>query len=90
MKKENIQNWVNTGSDVLIRDRIIEPDIDKTYKTLQRFISGEIITKDIEENFVFADFETDRDLLWTLLTYSGYLTQVKNLILQNWIPIPVE
>ena len=64
---------------MLIRDRILEPDIDKTYKTLQKLIAGELITKDIEDNFVFADFETDKDLLWTLLTYSGYLTQVNNI-----------
>ena len=76
--------WVNTGSDTLIRDKILEPDIDKTYKTLQNLISGELITKDIEENFVFADFETDKDLLWTLLTYSGYLTQVKNIELETY------
>jgi hypothetical protein len=76
--------WVNTGSDILIRDRILEPDIDKTYKTLQKLISGELITKDIEENFIFADFETDRDLLWTLLTYSGYLTQVNKVKLETY------
>ncbi len=70
-------HWVNTGSDTLIRDRILQPDIDKTYNNLQKLISGKNIIKDIEENFVFADFDTDRDLLWTLLTYSGYLTQVK-------------
>ncbi len=76
--------WVNTGSDVLIRDRILQPDLDKTYKTLQKLISGESIIKEIEDNFVFSDFETDRELLWTLLTYSGYLTQVRHIELETY------
>ncbi len=85
----NIKNgykpyWVNTGSDVLIRDKILQPDIDKTYNTLQKLISGESITKEIEDNFVFSDFETDRELLWTLLTYSGYLTIEKNIELETY------
>ncbi len=29
------------------------------------------------KNFVFQDFETDNELLWTLLTDNGYLTQVE-------------
>ena len=70
--------WVNTGTDVLIKSRIIEEDKDKTYNTLQELISGQNIEKAINESFIFSDFETNRELLWTLLTFSGYLTQVKN------------
>lgn len=69
--------WINTGTDTLIKDRILEPDIDETYDTLQKLIGGETIEKVLEESFVFADFQTERELLWTLLTFSGYLTQVK-------------
>lgn len=71
--------WINTGTDPLIKKRIMEPDIDQTYDTLQKLISGETIEKILDENFVFADFETDKELLWTLLTFSGYLTQIKNI-----------
>lgn len=69
--------WINTGTDALIKDRILEPDLDNTYNTLQKLIAGETIKRTLEESFVFPDFQTDRELLWTLLTFSGYLTQVK-------------
>ncbi|HFA51938.1 MAG TPA: AAA family ATPase, partial [Bacteroidetes bacterium] len=67
--------WINTGADPLIKERILETDIDRTYDTLQKLISGDTIEKELHEDFVFADFKTDRELLWTLLTFSGYLTQ---------------
>ncbi|MEA3443341.1 MAG: AAA family ATPase [Bacteroidota bacterium] len=67
--------WVNTGSDILIKEHITKPDRDKTYNTIQKLLSGEYIEKELHEDFVFTDFDTDRDLLWTLLTFSGYLTQ---------------
>jgi hypothetical protein len=35
------------------------------------------VDKIIEDNFVFPDLETDKDLLWTLLLFSGYLTMVQ-------------
>lgn len=69
--------WINTGTDSLIKERIVEPDINQTYDTLQQLIAGQAIEKVINENFVFADFTADRELLWTLLAFSGYLTQVK-------------
>ena len=69
--------WVNTGTDSLIKERILEQDINQTRDSLQQLISGGTIEKALEEEFVFPDFDTDRELLWTLLTFSGYLTQVK-------------
>ncbi|HAN78047.1 MAG TPA: AAA family ATPase, partial [Bacteroidales bacterium] len=35
---------------------------------------NETIEKEIDENFVYPDLDTDKELLWTLLTFSGYLT----------------
>ena len=69
--------WINTGTDSLIKERIMEPDINQTYDTLQQLIAGQTIEKAINETFVFSDFTADRELLWTLLTFSGYLTQAK-------------
>ena len=81
--------WVNTSSDSLIRNEIFVGNKERTYKTLEKLISGKTITKHIEDNFVFSDFENDRSLLWTLLTYSGYLTISDNLKLENYkIKIP--
>ncbi len=66
--------WVNTGDYSLIKDRIIEQGVkDK----VQELIEGKIIDKELKENFVFSDFEADSELIWTLLTYNGYLTQVR-------------
>ncbi len=39
-----------------------------------KLINNQSIIKDIEENFVFSDLDTPKEVLWTLLIYSGYLT----------------
>ena len=80
-------HWVNTGRDMLIRERITEP---KVKENLQDLITGKSIEKKLHDNFIFADLdneviENDDDaLIWTLLTYSGYLTQVKELKHDNY------
>ncbi len=66
--------WVNSSENSLIQDRIVEPDAQETVEAL---ISGQTVEKVIKENFVFKHFETNNDLLWTLLFYSGFLTKVK-------------
>ena len=65
----------------MIKERVLETDVDQTFDDLQTLISGEILVKTLDENFVFSDFETDRELFWALLTFSGYLTQIKKV---NW------
>ena len=69
-------HWVNTSRDTLIRERITEPYIEQELQTL---MAGGKIEKDIDEDFVFADFDTNKELLWTLLAYSGYLTQIRKI-----------
>ena len=66
--------WINSGSDPLIKQKILEPDPKTNYDILQKLITGESIKKKLHENFVFKDMESHKELLWTLLTYSGYLT----------------
>jgi len=41
---------------------------------LLKLINNETIEKIVDENFVFPDLDTNKELLWTLLTFSGYLT----------------
>ncbi len=66
--------WVNSGDYSLIKSRIIEIGVkDK----IQDLIEGKTIEKQLKDNFVFQDFETDNELLWTLLTDNGYLTQIE-------------
>jgi len=68
--------WINTSSDDLLRERIKERDADYTREQLLKLINNETIEKAIEENFVFPDLDKKKELLWTLLTFSGYLTSV--------------
>ena len=66
--------WANTSSDELIKKQLRGKDANFTRQELLKLINNETIEKDIEENFVFPDLGTDKELLWTLLAYSGYLT----------------
>jgi len=66
--------WVNTSSDDLVKELLQGRDASDTRELLQKLINNETIKKIINENFVFPDLEKDKELLWTLLTFSGYLT----------------
>jgi len=65
--------WINSGDYSLIKNRMIEIGISDE---IQELMEGKLIEKELHDNFVFQDFETDRELFWTLLTDNGYLTQV--------------
>lgn len=69
-----ISYWVNYGDYSLIKNRIIEIGVNEN---IQDLIEGKTIDKELHDNFVFQYFETDNELLWTLLTDNGYLTQVE-------------
>jgi len=75
--------WINTSSDELLKDRIKEKDANRTREQLLKLINNESIEKTIDENFIFPDFETDKELLWTLLIFSGYLTFVSKRDINN-------
>ena len=64
--------WVNSGDYSLIKSRIIETGVKND---IQDLIEGKTIEKELNENFIFQDFETNNELIWTLLTDNGYLTQ---------------
>ncbi len=66
--------WVNTSSDELLKERLKERNANFTRNQLLKLINNETIEKEIDENFVYPDLDTDKELLWTLLTFSGYLT----------------
>jgi len=67
--------WANTSSGELVKEKLNDHDADNIRKQLVKLINGETIEKEIEENFVFQDLNKKKELLWTLLAYSGYLTQ---------------
>ena len=71
--------WTNTSANELIKNEIKKKDADNIRQEVLKLINNEIIVKDLEENFVFSDLETPKEILWTLLTYSGYLTTRNNI-----------
>jgi len=66
--------WGNTSSNDMLKDRINEKNINSTRNEILKLLKNETIEKSIEENFVFPDLDTDKELIWTLLVFSGYLT----------------
>ncbi len=74
-------HWVNTSDDSLIKERITEPNIKEA---IEELISNKTIIRTINENFVFSDFETDAELVWSLLFQNGFLTQVQEVELYRY------
>ena len=71
--------WTRTSSNDLIKQEINKKNADSIRTDILKLINNETIVKEIEENFVFSDLETDSDIFWTLLIYSGYLTPLKKI-----------
>jgi hypothetical protein len=69
--------WVNTSSDDLLKERMKERDANSTRDQILKLINNETIEKNIEDNFVFPDLPKKKELLWSLLTFSGYLTTIR-------------
>ena len=69
--------WVNTSSDDLIKSRIIEKEATEMRSSIEKLLLGETVPRRIDENIVFSDFDEDRELLWSLLTFCGYLSPVE-------------
>ncbi len=71
--------WVNTSSNDLIKREIRNKQNSSIREDILKLIEGGTIEKDVEENFVFPELETRKNLVWTLFVYSGYLTVVENI-----------
>ena len=68
-----IPYWINTSSNSLIRQLIFEQHLLKI-SDIEKLISGQIVSKNINENLVMKDLKIFRDSVWNLLLFSGYLT----------------
>ena len=66
--------WVNTSTDELIREQLKDQNANSTREQFYKLINQETIDKRIIENFVFPNLNSNTELLWTLLVFSGYLT----------------
>ena len=68
--------WVNTSSNDLLKEQLKDRKDDTIRECLLKLINNETIEKEIDENFVFADLSINKGLVWSLLTFSGYLTAI--------------
>ncbi len=73
-KSEFRSYWTQTSANEFIKHEISKQKSDQIRQDIETLLQGGTVTKDIVENFVFSDLETDKDLLWTLMLFSGYLT----------------
>lgn len=67
--------WVNTSSNELIRD-CLQHGTTIIHERLIQLIKGEVLPVEVADYTVLRDLETDGQMLWSLLLYSGYLTAV--------------
>jgi len=68
--------WANTSSNELLKEQLEDREENEIREQLLQLINNETIEKKIDENFVFPDLEKNKELIWSLLTFSGYLTSV--------------
>ncbi len=68
--------WANTSSNELLKEQLEDRKENEIREQLLQLINNETIEKEIDENFVFPDLEKNKELVWSLLTFSGYLTSI--------------
>ena len=65
--------WINTSSNTLVKQLVQKSSLE-IKEDFEQLIQKKIISRIINENFVFPELATDNDLVWNLLFHSGYLT----------------
>ena len=66
--------WLNTSGNDIIR-KFIQKATSVTRAELERLISGETVTKKINQELTYRDLYQSIDNLWSVLFTTGYLTQ---------------
>ncbi len=64
--------WVNTSSNSLI-DKLIREGSMEMKMSLEGLLRGEHLWKEIDEQIVFDQLDTDENAVWSLFLASGYL-----------------
>lgn len=72
--------WVNTSSDGLIKRQLTAKHAHEIRNNINDLLQGKAIKKMIDENIVFSDFQHNKELIWSLLVFSGYLNPQKEAI----------
>ena len=67
--------WANTSSNDLVGQLIKKAD-NKFKTQLEGLLQGESIAINYSDNVEYTSLNTDMDVVWSLLLYSGYLTMV--------------
>ncbi len=65
--------WVNTIDNALMK-QLITQGTDYFKADIEELMRGGTIEKTIEEGIVFADLQSNPDVVWSLLLFSGYLS----------------
>ena len=65
--------WVNTSDNQLIKKLIALSDTD-TKLELEKLLTKQPITQEIDEAFIFPGIEDNPRALWSLLLFTGYVT----------------
>ncbi len=66
--------WINTSSNDLVRDLIIEGGID-IQKDLQTLLADKPIRLTLDDNIILRDLNKSPQTVWNFLLFSGYLKQ---------------
>ena len=64
--------WVDTSSNELA-GKLIQSASPEVKKSMEKLLSGESITVDIDEQIVFNQLDYDENAIWSLFLASGYL-----------------
>jgi len=70
--KELAVHWVNTSGNDLVRTLCMQAD-DDVKQDIDIIAQGGKIQKEISDNIVFSDLETNKNALWSFLVHCGYL-----------------
>lgn len=65
--------WANTSDNILLR-RLVAQASSVIKSELELLLTDQVIAKTIEESIVFPDIDTQQDLIWSILLFTGYLT----------------
>ncbi len=65
--------WLDTAENTLLVKQFGEPD-NGMKNTLKALLENKSIVKEVSEHIVFSDIAKNKEMLWSFLLLSGYLT----------------
>ncbi|MBK9265906.1 MAG: AAA family ATPase [Polyangiaceae bacterium] len=70
--KRLLPYWLNTSENALIK-HLLQHHAFAVEKEIRELLEGGAIDKQLDNSVVFSALETNKDALWSLLVFSGYL-----------------